>query len=233
MSCHQCAKKLPVKAQQLYCPVCKFIMCKKCLCNTLPSQNSKNSKVCLQCYERVTKHLPDTDPRESDPPILFLRRMEELKNKNPQQPRPLPKKTEKADDTKKLTDRLNALTADERANLPTEAELQSRLDALSDFILTRKINTNFDGISKPKTAEDAVKDIIDQAKDEARLEVRHGISLSEEKGPDPERVYCSLCDNVATVTCPACMDEEFCNHCFLRAHKSKHMRCHESVPITK
>ncbi|VDL59609.1 unnamed protein product [Hymenolepis diminuta] len=241
MSCHQCAKKLPFRSQQSHCQMCKFIMCKKCLCNTLPSQDSstykdKSFKVCLECYEKVTKNIPDTDNREIEPPKLFKKRVEELKNRTAIRPvRPAAGPTcspilSRPGDTAKLAQRLDALTADERQNLPTEAELQTRLNALSNFISTRQI----DSLSKPKTSEDEVKNIIDEAQDAARIATKHGIPLEEEKSPTSERIYCSLCDeNVATVICPACMDDEFCNHCFLRAHKSKLLRHHESIPITK
>ncbi|VDO05204.1 unnamed protein product [Rodentolepis nana] len=224
MSCHQCAKKLALSSQQSYCPMCKFIMCRKCLCNNLPSldgstNKDKSFKVCLQCYEKSTKNIPDTDPRETEPPILFLKRIEELKNRTAaapvrlaaQPPRsvtvpPLP------DDVTKLTQRLDALTADERRNLPTESELQDRLNALGNFISTRSVES----LPKTKPCEDEVKKIIDEAQDAARIAAKYGVPLDEEKSPTLDRIYCSLCDeNVAAVICPACMDEEFCNHCFL------------------
>ncbi|KAM3183621.1 hypothetical protein ACTXT7_009984 [Hymenolepis weldensis] len=206
MSCHQCAKKLPFRSQQSHCQMCKFIMCKKCLCNTLPTRDNstdkdRSFKVCLECYEKVTKNIPDTDNREIEPPILFLKRIEELKNRTATAPvRPAARPTcspisSRPDNTAKLAQRLDTLTADERQNLPTEGELQTRLNALSDFISARQL----DSLPKPKTSEDEVKHIIDEAQDAARIATKHGIPLDEEKSPTSDRIYCSLCDeNVAT-----------------------------------
>ncbi|KAL5964960.1 hypothetical protein TSMEX_007310 [Taenia solium] len=71
-------------------------------------------------------------------------------------------------------------------------------------------------------------------RDEARLSALHG--EPSDKGAETstsDRIYCSLCDNLASILCPACMDQEFCKHCFHRAHKSRHMRHHEGIPISK
>nr|CDS16391.1 zinc finger FYVE domain containing protein 19 [Echinococcus granulosus] len=231
MSCYQCAKKLSFSAQKVACPMCKFIMCKKCLAHTLPG-GGVNTKVCLQCYERATSNEPANDPCENDPPINYLRRIKALKNKRLEPLNHLPPRKADLSDIAKLTQRLDSLTAEERKNLPTEAELRSRLDVLNDFLLTRNFGSK--SASSTKTNQDEVKNIVDQIQDEARLSTLHGqLSGQNAETSTTKRIYCSLCDNLANILCPACMDQEFCKYCFQRAHKSRHMRHHEGIPVSK
>ncbi|KAL5964959.1 Abscission/NoCut checkpoint regulator, partial [Taenia solium] len=158
MSCHQCAKKLPFSAQKVACPLCRFITCKKCLDHRLPGDGG-NTKVCLECYERVASNGPDNDPREAEPPINYLRRIQALKSKKLERPSHSPPMKGVVNDSEKLAQRLDALTAG-RKNLPTEAELQSRVDALNDFLLTHKFGPK--PASSLKTDQDEVKNVVDQ-----------------------------------------------------------------------
>ncbi|VDK32883.1 unnamed protein product [Taenia asiatica] len=141
-----------------------------------------------------------------------MRRIQALKSKKVERPSHSPPMKGVVNGSEKLAQRLDALTA-ERKNLPTEAELQSRVDALNDFLLTHKFGPK--PASSLKIDQDEVKNVVDQLRDEARLSALH--REPSDKGAETstsDRIYCSLCDNLASILCPACMDQEFCKYCF-------------------
>ncbi|VDD76038.1 unnamed protein product [Mesocestoides corti] len=120
-----------------------------------------------------------------------------------------------------------------RKNLPSNAELQARVDALNDFVVNRSTCLKSTTADDAKTAEDDVNAAMAQALDEARLSTRHGEPDATASSANDSPVYCVMCDNLASVVCPACMDEEFCDYCFKKGHKSKSMKRHQAVTIKK
>ncbi|BHF60087.1 hypothetical protein SprV_0100304800 [Sparganum proliferum] len=208
-----CAKRFTKLSPELSCAGCRLSFCRKCLSRrvTLPDAGSKSVQVCYPCFDRIVK------------------RMEALEKRNA-----APTATRHQSNTghvevDSLAKRADALLDSGKGPLPSDEELQARLDALKNFSSGKLPDQS--SSSKPlETEEEQVTKLVSKFIDEARIATTYDSLVDPEK-PEMDVIFCCLCSEDASIICHDCDDDEFCENCFRKSHKSRLLKKHRTSSI--
>nr|VZI06160.1 unnamed protein product [Spirometra erinaceieuropaei] len=128
-----------------------------------------------------------------------------------------------------LAKRADALLDSGKGPLPSDEELQARLDALKSFSYG-KLPEQSSSSKPPETEEEQVNKLVSKFIDEARIATTYDSQVDPEK-PELDVIFCCLCAEDASIICHDCDDDEFCENCFRKSHKSRLLKKHRTSSI--